>query len=41
MRSRRAMLDILETGLRAADPYYATLAALHLEGYLQPRAEAL
>lgn len=29
---RRAMLDILETGLRAADPYYATLTALHLEG---------
>ncbi len=29
---RRAMLDILETGLRAADPYYATLAALHLDG---------
>lgn len=29
---RRAMLEILETGLRAADPYYATLAGLHLDG---------
>ena len=29
---RRAMLEILETGLRAADPYYATLNALKLEG---------
>jgi glycerate 2-kinase len=29
---RRAMLDILESGLRAADPYYAMQAALHLEG---------
>jgi glycerate-2-kinase len=29
---RRAMLEILESGLRAADPYYATLAALKLEG---------
>jgi glycerate-2-kinase len=29
---RRAMLEILETGLRAADPYYATLKALHLDG---------
>lgn len=28
---RRAMLDILEAGLRAADPYYATLTALKLE----------
>ena len=25
------MLEILESGLRAADPYYATLAMLHLE----------
>lgn len=29
---RRTMVEILETGLRAADPYYATLAALKLEG---------
>ena len=29
---RRAMLEILETGLRAADPYYATKSALHLDG---------
>lgn len=29
---RRAMLEILEAGMRAADPYYATLAALHLDG---------
>ena len=29
---RRALLDILETGLRAADPYYATRTALHLDG---------
>jgi glycerate-2-kinase len=29
---RRAMLEILEYGLRAADPYYATLNALKLEG---------
>lgn len=29
---RRALLDILETGLRAADPYYAMQAALRLEG---------
>jgi glycerate 2-kinase len=32
VEGRRAMLEILETGLRAADPYYATLNALHLEG---------
>lgn len=32
VEGRRAMLEILETGLRAADPYYATRAALHLEG---------
>lgn len=32
VEGRRAMLEILEAGMRAADPYYATLAALHLEG---------
>jgi glycerate-2-kinase len=29
---RRALLEILEYGLRAADPYHATLTALHLQG---------
>jgi glycerate-2-kinase len=29
---RRLMLEILEAGLRAADPYYAARAALQLEG---------
>lgn len=29
---RRAILEILEAGLAAADPYQATLNALHLEG---------
>lgn len=29
---RRLMLDILETGLRAADPYYATQGALRRDG---------
>jgi glycerate 2-kinase len=29
---RRMMLEILEAGLRAADPYYATLDTLRLEG---------
>lgn len=32
VEGRRALLEILESGLRAADPYYATLAMLHLEG---------
>lgn len=32
VEGRRALLEILETGMRAADPYYATLAALHLDG---------
>jgi glycerate 2-kinase len=29
---RRALLEILESGMRAADPYYATLGALKLDG---------
>lgn len=31
---RTLLIDILEAGLRAADPYYATLGALHREGDL-------
>lgn len=32
IQGRRLMLDLLEAGLRAADPYYAMQAAMHLDG---------
>jgi glycerate 2-kinase len=32
IQGRRLMLELLEAGLRAADPYYAMQAAMHLEG---------
>src|SRR5687767_14100651 len=38
---RRAMLEILESGMRAADPYYATLTALKLEGDILTVGHAL
>lgn len=32
IKGRKDMIEILETGLRAADPYNATYALMHLEG---------
>ena len=31
-KGRKDMIDILETGLRAADPYNATCALMRLDG---------
>jgi glycerate-2-kinase len=32
VRGRKALVEILEAGLRAADPYYSTRSMLHLDG---------
>ena len=32
VRGRQAMVEILEAGLQASDPYYNTLKAIRLEG---------